>query len=141
MTIKDHWHNISQQTKEAFNKLFQTGRGSKLNHTESVEVSTDFTRKEVISIPVGPLKTDDLEVKVQNGYLIISAKKSWSENRNYGQGQMRYSGQTMSRRMIPLNRDISPQMVDAWVKNGQLIVSLPSRADQPKQSHRQIKSS
>lgn len=135
MTIKERWHNISRQTKQAFNNLFKTGRGSKLNQSETVDISTSITRKEEISIPVGPLKAEDLEVKVQNGYLIIAAKKSWSENLSNTQ----YRGQAVSRRMISIGRDITPEMVEARMRNGHLLISVPYDSNQLQNIHRQIK--
>lgn len=139
MTMKERWHQTIRQAKAAFSKLFKTGGGSGIIQTEQMDGSDGITRQEVLTIPVGSLKAEDLQVKVQNGYLVVAAKRSWAVNHEGVDMKGHYSGQTVSKRMFPLKNDIQPQMIEARVKAGQLMIHIPLDTDESQETARKIK--
>jgi len=138
--VVEGWEQLSRQASGAMTR-FTRGHGEKTSgeRRELAERSTgwgllaaevfDDEERIVVRVEAPGMTKDDLDIKVQDDFLIVSGEKQMSQERTEGRWQVTECAYGSFQRVIPLPDSVDTAKADATYEHGVLRVELPKAAE------------
>jgi len=126
--------NLKPKFPNAIEKFFgkkiddQATEGEEIATVPSVNINAKNKGYE-ISVAVPGLDKKDINLEIQDNYLIISSEKQYENEDKKGQWMRREFGYASFQRMFQLPEDADTEKVDASMKNGVLKVKMDRLKD------------
>ncbi len=138
--VVDGWEQLSRQASGAMTR-FTRGRGDKTagDKRELSQRSTgwgllaaevfDDDDRIVVRVEAPGMSKDDLDIRVQDDFLVVSGEKQMARERTQGRWQVTECAYGSFQRVVPLPDTVDTARADASYRDGVLRVELPKAAE------------